>query len=57
LTFIVSNSKEESPPEPQIVKGTKLLKVHFQCTPIDLNGEMEDMEELGGINVQLKTSQ
>jgi hypothetical protein len=45
------------PLEPQIVRGTKLLKMCFQCTPINLNGEMEDMEEFGGMNVQPETSQ
>jgi hypothetical protein len=57
------NSKKEDegglkfPPEPQIVRGTKVLEMCFQCAPIDLNGEMKDMEELGGMKIQLETSQ
>jgi hypothetical protein len=31
------------------------LGAHFQCAPIDVIEEMEDVEEIDGNNTQLKT--
>jgi hypothetical protein len=33
----------------QVARGNKVSKAHFQRAPIDLDEEMEDVEEVGGI--------
>ncbi len=36
--------------------SNKVLGVCSWCAPIDIDKEMEDMEEIGGMNTQLETS-
>jgi hypothetical protein len=61
-TFIVleSNEKEEGVAKPQleaqVARTNKILGVCFQHAPIDVDEEMEDIEEIGGMNTQLETS-
>ncbi len=61
--FVILNLKEED--ERCYQNDTKTLgylgsnrvsEVHSQCAPIDFNEEMEDVEEIGGMNIQLETS-
>ncbi len=44
------------PLETQAIGGTKILGAHFRFTPIDLDKEINDIEEVDGMNTQLETS-
>jgi hypothetical protein len=61
-TFILSelNKEEEGATrsllEVQVIKTNKVLRVHFQYAPIDIDVEIEDVKEVGGTGTQLKTS-
>jgi hypothetical protein len=63
LTFIMLDYEEEDegatrfPLEIQIAKGTRVLGACFWRTQTNLDEEMDDVEELGGMNSQPKTSQ
>ncbi len=62
LTFIILDLEEEdegatmSPLETWSLGGTKIPGVHSQCTPINLDENMENVEELDGTSAQPKTS-
>ncbi len=59
---IVPYSKEEdegdvnTPLETQAARGKRFLGMRSRQTPIDLDEEMEDIEEVGGMTTQPKTS-
>jgi hypothetical protein len=63
MTFIVPNFEKEDesvakvPLKTQAIGGTKILGVHFRLTLIDLDKEINDIEEVDGMNTQLETSQ
>jgi hypothetical protein len=62
LTFIVPNFEKEDesvvkiPLETQAIGGTKILRARFRFTLIDLDKEINDIEEVDGMNTQLETS-
>jgi hypothetical protein len=37
-------------------RTSKVSRACFQCTPIDVDEEMEKVDEIGGMNTQSKTS-
>jgi hypothetical protein len=42
--------------EPQAIGNSRILGVCFWRAPIELNEELEDIEEVGGMSTQLETS-
>jgi hypothetical protein len=38
--------------EPQAIGSSKIPRVHFRHTPIELNEEMEDIKEVGEMSTQ-----
>jgi hypothetical protein len=60
--FIVPNFEEEDEGAPKTALKTqatwsnRVPKAHFWHTPIDLNEEVEDMEEVGRTSIQLENS-
>jgi hypothetical protein len=61
-TFILSKlDKEEegvvrSLLEVQVIKTNKVPGASFQCAPINIDVEMEDVKEVGGTSTQPETS-
>jgi hypothetical protein len=58
LTFIVLDFEEpyesvvRAPLEIQVARSTKVSRAHFWHASIDLNEEMDNVEEVGGMNTQ-----
>jgi hypothetical protein len=55
LSKLNKEDATEPTPEAHVEGSSKVLGVHFQHTPINLNKDMEDVEEIDGMSTQLGT--